>query len=161
MWGLDYTRSPLRSVLLRPLAKAFIRLKHNEFHPVPTGLLQQIAADKAPAFHGAPTLILLLEDRRGISRPPVDIGICGQNMVLAAHSMGAGSCWIGVVKMLMALPKWRRRFGVRYPYQLNECIAVGWPKYPADGQVPREVQLVTWLEGGSDDPPRIERQGGE
>ncbi len=159
MWFIDYTRSPLRKRLLKPLTKLIIRMNRNELHPVPMGLLRSIAKDECPVFHHAPTLILLLEDTRGVSSPPTDIGVCGQNMVLATHSMGAGSCWIGLIKILMYYPKWRKFFGVKYPYKLNDCIAVGWPKVRADGQVPREKQMVQWFEGGLDTPPRIEMQG--
>ncbi|MBW1988728.1 MAG: nitroreductase family protein [Deltaproteobacteria bacterium] len=159
MAGLDYTKSPLRRKLLGPGARALIRVMKNSLHPVPFSLLKVIAEDRAPVFHGAPTLILLYQDARGVSRPAVDIGICGQNMVLAAHSMGAGTCWIGLIKLLMYLPKWKKRFGVAWPYSLDECLAVGWPKGPYDGLVPREVQEVAWYEGEPDDPPRMERQG--
>ncbi|MEW6076331.1 MAG: nitroreductase family protein [Thermodesulfobacteriota bacterium] len=159
MWFIDYTRSPTRRLLLKPLSKLFIRLNANQLHPVPMGLLSAIARDECPVFHHAPTLILLLEDRRGVSSPPTDIGICGQNMVLAAHSLGAGSCWLGMIKLLMVLPKWRKKFGVSYPYKLNDCIAVGWPKVKADDQVPREKQVVQWFVGGLETPPRIEIQG--
>ena len=159
MWFIDYTRSPLRRLLLKPWAKFVIRMNYNELHPVPMGLLRSIANDECPVFHHAPTLILLLEDRRGGSCPPTDIGICGQNMVLAAHSLGAGTCWLGMIKLLMYYPKWKKKFGVKYPYKLNDCIAVGWPKVRADGPVPREKQLVQWFVGGLETPPRIEMQG--
>ncbi|MCU0599471.1 MAG: nitroreductase family protein [Desulfobacterales bacterium] len=159
MFVLDYTRSRFRSVFLKPVSKFFIRLLHNELHPVPFGLLNEIAAGRAPVFHHAPAIILILEDQRGVSSPPMDIGICGQNMVLAAHSMGAATCWIGLIKLLMYDPKWKKFFGVKYPYKLNVCIALGWPKVASDGQVPREVQLVEWYEGGMGEAPRIEKQG--
>ena len=159
MWFIDYTRSPMRRRLLKPLTKLIIRMNYNELHPVPMGLLRSIAADECPVFHHAPTLILLLEDRRGVSNPSTDIGICGQNMVLATHSMGAGTCWLGMIKLLMYYPKWRKKFGVKYPYKLNDCIAVGWPKVESDGQVPREKQSVQWFVGGLETPPRTEIQG--
>ena len=160
MWFLDYTRpSFFRHVFLKPYTKMIIRFQKNQLHPVPFGLLQEIAKGNAPVFHGAPTLILLYEDRRGASCPATDIGICGQNMVLTAHSMGAASCWIGLIKLLMYLPKWRKFFGVKYPYRLNDLIAVGWPKVKSDGMVPREVQLVDWYDGGLNSAPRVEKQG--
>jgi nitroreductase len=159
MWFLDYTRSDFRKKYLSIYTKLMIRLRYNEFHPVPFSLLKLIADGKAPVFHGAPTLILLIEDKRGVSRPPVDIGICGQTMVLTAHSLGAGTCWIGLVKLLMYYPKWRKRFGIEWPYELNDCLALGWQKGSLDGEVIREVQNVSWYEGGLDDPPRTERQG--
>ena len=159
MWFLDYSRNGFRQRFLKPISKIFIRLLHNELHPVPFGLLKQIANDKAPVFHGAPTLILLIQDNRGVSSPPMDIGICGENMILAAHSMGATTCWIGLIKLLMYYPKWRKFFNISRPYSLDVCIAVGWPKVKSDGAVPREVQLVEWYEGTMTDRPRIERQG--
>ncbi len=160
MFFLDYTRGgTLRRLITKPLAKFFIRLLPNELHAVPFGLLSQIAQGKTPVFHGAPTLILLVEDRRGVSCPATDIGICGQNMVLAAHSLGAGACWIGLIKLCLYFPRWRRKFGIRRPYTLNDCLALGWQKPRADGPVPREVQLVEWYDGEIEDAPRIEKQG--
>jgi nitroreductase len=159
MFVLDYTRSRFRNIFLKPVSKFFIRLQHNELHPVPFGLLKAVAAGQAPVFHAAPVLILLFEDRRGVSSPATDSGICGQNMILAAHSMGAATCWIGLIKLLMYDPKWKKFFHVKYPYQLNNCIALGWPRVKSDGQVPREVQLVEWYEKGMKDAPRIEKQG--
>ncbi len=160
MFFLDYTRGGLlRRALTLPMAKFFTKASPNMLHPTPVGLMSQIAQDKAPVFHSAPTLILLLEDKRGVSSPPTDIGICGQNMVLAAHSMGAGSCWIGLIKVLMYMRKWRKKFGVKYPYALNDCIALGWQSPKADGQVPREAQETVWFDRGKSDGPRIEIQG--
>lgn len=160
MFLLDYTRGNwLRRIIIMPYAKIIIRFLHSELHPVPFGLMSQIAQGKVGIFHDAPTLVLLLEDKRGVSSPPMDLGICGQNMILAAHSMGAASCWIGLIKLCMYLPKWKKKFAVKYPYKLEVCIAFGWSKPKADGEVPREVQKVDWLEGGMKDAPRTERQG--
>lgn len=160
MFLMDYTRGNiLRRLYILSWVKWVIRILKNELHPVPFGLMSQIAQGKAPVFHGAPTLVLLVEDKRGVSSPPMDIGICGQNMALAAHSMGAASCWIGLIKVLMYLPKWRKRLGIKFPYSLEVCIAFGWPSPKADGLVAREAQLVQWFEGGLNDAPRVERQG--
>jgi nitroreductase len=160
MFFLDYIRSSFLSRLIRKFySKVLIRFLPNELHPVPFGLMSQISQEKTGVFHNAPLLILLVEDRRGVSCPSMDIGICGQNMVLAAHSLGLGSCWIGLIKVLMYLPKWRKKFGIRYPYKLEVCIALGWQKPSADGQVPRETQIVEWYDRGLNDPPRFTEQG--
>ena len=157
---IDYTTGgQLRRTLLIPVAKSLVRLMPNELHPVPFGLISQIAQQKAPAFHDAPTLILLLEDQRGVACPPVDIGICGQNMVLAAHSLGAGTCWIGLAKALNYMPKWRKKLGISFPYMIRDGIVLGWQKPRADGMVPRETQWVKWFDSGAENRPRLERQG--
>ena len=161
MFFLDYIRGGfIRRLLTKQLAKFYIRLLPNELHVVPFALLSQIAQGKTKVFHEAPTLILLVEDRRGVSCPATDIGICGQNMVLAAHSLGAGSCWIGLIKLCMYYPKWRKKFGIKFPYKLNDCLALGWQKPKADGFVPREAQIVEWYDRGLHDAPRMEKQGG-
>ncbi|OHD70522.1 MAG: nitroreductase [Spirochaetes bacterium RBG_16_49_21] len=160
MFFLDYTTgNRVRRIIARFYAAVLIRILPNELHPVPFGLMSQIAQGKTPVFHAAPILILLVEDRRGVSNPPMDIGICGQNMVLAAHSLGAGACWIGLIKVLMYLPKWRKKFGIKYPYKLDVCLAMGWQKPKADGPVPREAQVVEWYDKGLNDPPRTTKQG--
>jgi nitroreductase len=159
MFFLDYTRGNfLRKIYASIYSNVMTRLLPHELHPTPFALMSQIAQGKAPVFHNAPTLLLLAEDSRGVSSPPMDVGICGQNMVIAAHSMGAGTCWIGLIKVLMYLPKWRKRFGIKFPYKLNVCIALGWPKPKADNPVSREVQLVQWFDE-DERKPRIEEQG--
>lgn len=160
MFFFDYTRGGrLRRLITRPIGKLVVRFLSAEFHPVPFSLMSKIGTGETPVFHNAPTLVLMVEDTRGVSCPPMDIGVCGQNMVLAAHSLGAGSCWIGLIKLLMYMPWWKKRFGIRYPYRLEVCIALGWQKPKADGVVPREVQIIEWFEGGLGDKPRYTRQG--
>jgi len=159
MWVFDYSRSAWRQKYLKPFAKVMIRIMHRELHPVPFGAMQQMAAGKLPVFHGAPTLILLLIDKRGVSNPYLDCGIVGQNIVLAAHSMGAGTCWIGFIKLLLYYRKWRKKFGIAYPYDLIDCIALGWPKGQYDGAVPREIQYVQWFDGETNGRSRTVKQG--
>jgi nitroreductase len=150
----------LRRLINKIMAKmTVLRIMSNLFHPVPFFLYSAAAEGKTTVFHNAPVIILMLEDTRGVSNPTVDIGIAGQQMCLAAHSMGAGACWIGMIKLLTFFPKWRKKFGIKHPYKLRECILFGWPFPKADGEVDREVQLVEWFDGGMNAAPRIERQG--
>ena len=144
---LDWRTSPLGR-LAWLLSQISIRLMPNKLHPIPFGAICLIADGKLTTFHGAPTVIFILKDRRGVGHPEVDVGCCGQNMVLAAHSMGLGTCWVGFVELLKADPKWRRRLGVEYPYQICEGISLGYPVGNPDGMVAREARTVTWLENG-------------
>ncbi|TFF93196.1 MAG: nitroreductase family protein [Promethearchaeota archaeon] len=153
---LDYSDSKLK----KPLAKLMIRMKKNDLHIVPFGVLKQIADGYVKVFHGAPTIILLFADTRGVGTPPIDIGIAGQNMVLTAHSLGAATCWIGLFNLLMYKRKWKRFFGVEKPFELMSTLALGYPKGDYNNIVEREVQLVEWVTGTVDEPNRrIEEQG--
>ena len=145
---IDWRTSPLGRRMSWLLSQAFIRVKPNQLHPIPFGAICLIADGKLRAFHGAPTVILILEDRRGVSRPQVDVGCCGENMVLAAHSMGLGTCWVGFAELLKYGLKWRRKLGVEWPYRFCEVICVGYPYGNPDGVIERESMEVDWYEDG-------------
>ncbi len=134
---------------LKPLAKLFIRVKPNDLHPTPFGAVSLIADGKLGLWHDAPTIILIFKDVRGVSSPDLDCGIAGQNMVLAAHSMGLGTCWVGFVKLAFQYTgKWKKFFGIGYPYKFASSLAVGWPKGNPDGMVERSTHAVDWYEDG-------------
>ncbi len=144
---LDWESSPLGR-LSWVLAQLYIRLMPNKLHPIPFGAIRLIADGKLKLFHGAPTVIFILEDRRGVSKPQVDVGICGQNMVLAAHSLGLGTCWVGFVELLKFGSKWKKKLGATWPYRFIEAISLGYPVGEPDGMVARELHEIDWWENG-------------
>jgi nitroreductase len=132
-------------------SQIFIRILPHELHPIPMGALLLIAEGKLKLFHGAPTVILILKDRRGAGNPDLDCGVCGQNMVLAAHSLGLSTCWVGFVSALMKSYvrfKWLRRLEISYPYQLVEGIAIGYARGNPNKIIERELHEIAWHENG-------------
>lgn len=145
---LDWRESPLGRRIPWFFSQVSIRLMPNKLHPIPFGAICLIAQGKLMTFHGAPTVILLLKDRRGVGDSSVDVGCAGQNIVLAAHSIGLGTCWVGFVELLKFGSKWKRRFDVSFPYEFCEGIALGYPLGNPDGMIPRETQEIDWYEDG-------------
>jgi nitroreductase len=148
---LDWRRPGLMGKVSWLYSQIFIRLLPNELHPIPLGAIFLIAEGKLKLFHGAPTVILILKDRRGVGNPDLDCGVCGQNMVLTANSMGLSTCWVGLVTALMKSYvrfKWLRRFNISYPYQLVEGIAVGYARGNPNKAVERELHEIAWYENG-------------
>ena len=80
--------------------KLFSRLAPGPMHPTGLAGLAEVAKGNLGVWHGAPTIILLLADTRGPGKPFLDVGIAGQNMCLAAHSMGLGTCWVSFAMFL-------------------------------------------------------------
>jgi nitroreductase len=149
--SLDYATLPAGSLkyrIARSKAKLFGRLQPNVLHPVPVSALTAIAQGRFAVFHRAPTLILILMDKRGVGVPPVDIGICGTNIVLAAQSLGLGTCWVGFSKLLNESREWCERLGVEDPYEVAEAITVGYRVGDTTHMVPRETHETAWFEGG-------------
>jgi nitroreductase len=144
---IDYSYNG--SILRRIIANIIIKSKPNDLHPVPFGAISLIADEKLGLFHNAPTVILIFADERGIGFPTLDCGIAGQNMVLAAHSMGLGTCWIGFPKVAFENTSiWRNRLGIDYPYKFVSSLAVGFPMGKPDGMVARPTHAVDWYEDG-------------
>jgi nitroreductase len=116
---------------------------------MPFGAVTLIADGKLGLYHDAPTVILIFKDVRGISNPDLDCGIAGQNMVLAAHSMGLGTCWVGFAKVAFQYTgKWKKRLGISYPYKFASSLAIGWPVGDPDGMVARPTHMTDWYEDG-------------
>jgi nitroreductase len=144
---LDWQTGPLGK-LAWVYSQIYIRLMPNLLHPIPFGAIRLIADGKLKLFHGAPTVILILKDKRGAAKPELDCGVCGQNIVLAAHSLGLGTCWVGFVEVLKMGAKWRKLLRIEWPYDLVEGITLGYPVGKPDGMVSRELREMDWWENG-------------
>jgi len=145
---IDYRRPGLEWV--KPIVKFMIRIRKNDLHPVPFGAVSMIADRRLGLWHGAPTVILIFADSRGAGNPYLDCGIAGQNMVIAAHSMGLGTCWVGFPKLIFDYnPKWKKHFGISYPFRFASSLAIGWPVGEPDGMVKRQTHAVDWYENST------------
>jgi nitroreductase len=101
---------------------------------------------------GAPAAILVSADVRGIGGPTISWGIGGQNMCLAANSLGIGSCWLGFYGFLDSNSEIKKKLGLEYPFQLMGGIVLGYPKFKQEGMVPRDYRPVTWFRNGWSKP---------
>ena len=111
------------------------------------GGINAIVAD--PEYHTffrAPTLIIVLADKRGIGSVELDSGIASQNMVLAAHAMGLGTCYVALVGGLMGFPKYQKELGIEPPFKIITSLTVGYPQKRIDNLVKREQPRVNWIE---------------
>jgi nitroreductase len=150
--SIDYTNYPPgsaeRAAILENTQK-LNRASPNSFHPVPMTAIKSIAGGRFAVFHKAPTVILILKDKRGVGVPEVDIGVVGTNIVLAAQSLGLGTCWIGFSRLLSNNPPLLEKLGVAPPFELAEAICVGYPiGNPTQHPVARQTHQITWWEDG-------------
>ena len=145
---IDMENHPRR----KPQTRLLQLLRPNAFHPIPMAMSAAMSEGEFSALFEAPTVILLFKDKRGIANPDLDLGICGQNMIIAAHSMGLGTCWLGVVTALQYFQKWKKLFNIRHPWVLEVGICMGYPFGEPNGFVHREVQHIDWFD---DDGHRV------
>jgi alkylation response protein AidB-like acyl-CoA dehydrogenase/nitroreductase/NAD-dependent dihydropyrimidine dehydrogenase PreA subunit len=112
------------------------------------GGLGSVAKKDVTTFFDAPVIIIIAGDDRAIGGPQIQAGIAGQNMNLAAISLGLGFCWNGFSQFLELDPAFKEKLGLALPWRINTALALGYPKFKQKGIVPREFRPVTWFREG-------------
>jgi len=119
----------------------------NEMDQRPIAAIEKVKQVGGSITWGAPVVIHVLADSRGIANPPLDTGIATQNLVLAAHSLGLGTCYIGfIASAIKFLPWLKKDLHIEYPYELVTSISVGYPRGKLDNPVARGPVPVEWIE---------------
>jgi nitroreductase len=102
-------------------------------------------------FHGAPAVIVVASMPGG-SNPKEDALLATQNILLAAHSMGLGTCLVGfaveairydqTIKHFLKIPNVEKVYAV---------IAVGYPDEEYQGLTGRKKVVMRYFEAGYDE----------
>ncbi|PKN50773.1 MAG: hypothetical protein CVU55_15425 [Deltaproteobacteria bacterium HGW-Deltaproteobacteria-13] len=146
-------KGPGRTALKKMLAV----VKPNAIDQRPMVAIQALLTPKfgegrLDCFFDAPVAIFILKHHLHISEPDLGIGVCAQNMVLAAHSLGLGTCYVGFVTNTLnmdprAKMKFGKKLGIEWPYDaVGTVITMGYPAVPADKPVDREFPKIKWVE---------------
>ena len=95
---------------------------------------------RADPFYGAPCVLVVLADK-SVHTHVYDGSLVMGNMLLAAHSLGIGACWVHRAREVFETEEWRewlRGLGVADEYEgIGNCV-IGYldGEYPA----PKEVR---------------------
>ena len=109
---------------------------------------EQVARDKdfKNMFRNAPNLICICTPANGGGE--LDAGLLGENMMLAAQSMGLGTCCLGgPVRFLLSNEKCKfflDRLDIPAGYKLNYILAIGYPDEQPDAK-PRDASNVKYI----------------
>jgi nitroreductase len=94
-------------------------------------------------FHGAPALIVICAKEQGWS-PAETVCLAAQNLMLAAHGLGLGTCPVGFVRAWFRLPRIKHEIGIPGSHEPVFPVVVG---HPAEWPLPtsrREPDVVVW-----------------
>ena len=109
---------------------------------------EQVKRDKdfKNMFRNAPNLICVCTPANGGGE--LDAGLMGENIMLAAQSMGLGTCCLGgPVRFLLSNEKCKfflDRLDIPADYKLNYIIAIGYPDEQPDAK-PRDASKVKYI----------------
>jgi nitroreductase len=96
-------------------------------------------------FFDAPVIVFI------ISRDEIfndeSCACCAQNMMLAAHSLGLGSCWIGFAHLLQYNKDYLIKLGVPDEYHISSTIIFGYPEGKTGDASFRKVtsDIIKWI----------------
>jgi len=109
--------------------------------------LQELAnSEHFHIFYDAPTVVLVSAEESGIALES-DCAAATENMLLAAESIGLGSCWIGFVLVLFASPNandYGKRLGIPDRYTPYAAAAFGYKTGEAVNTPPRRGSLINY-----------------
>lgn len=99
-------------------------------------------------YYGAETAIVVFADKDCIA-PAEGASLSLENMMLAAHALGLGSCWIHAVTRIFqteAGKELQKKWGVPENFFAVGSIAVGTPAGPLPDPKPRRQGVVTIID---------------
>jgi len=122
-------------------------LNQGMFDPRVWGGMGCVTRKELPVFLNAPVLIFLAGNLKMVG-PELQAGICGQNMNLAAKSLGLGFCWSGFGTAVNFIPEIKAKLGFDDNWTVQSALCLGYPKFKQEGMVPRHFRPITWFRPG-------------
>ncbi len=102
----------------------------------------------ADPFYGAPVVLVVLADK-SVPTYVYDGSLTMGNMLLAAHDLGLGACWIHRAKDVFETEEGKqilKDLGVEGDYEgVGNCI-LGYPKGDLPAGKPRKENYIVWAE---------------
>lgn len=111
-------------------------------------LIQQLANNKTfQAFYEAPTVIIVSGEKEAML-PATDCAAATQNMLIAAQSLGIGSCWVGFVSFALRGEKGKeygKRLALPEGYKPYHAVALGYKKIENVQAPARRANTVSYI----------------
>ncbi|SFM79239.1 nitroreductase family protein [Methanolobus profundi] len=104
---------------------------------------KKLSTDDFHIFYDAPVLIIVLGNNASVTAD-IDCSLCAENMMLAAHSMGIGSCWIGTACFIQDNPELLEELGITPDYRVVAPIVMGYP-VTEPGETDKKEPEVVWV----------------
>lgn len=119
-----------------------------EFSNSENEMFRKMAANENyDIFYKAPTIIVVSGENNPVV-PQIDCAAATENMILAAESLGIGSCWIGLVSFLFRSKKvndYIKILEIPENYEPYYAITLGYKKYPNPKPQPRRGNVINYI----------------
>jgi nitroreductase len=112
---------------------------------IPVDWIQNMG--KAPGLditHKAPAFILV-SAKKGAITGQADSTAALENMLIAAESLGVGSCWMGFVNFIFDDAGMMKKLGVPEGFEPQQAAVFGYPEGGKKQAPPRNSDVVTYI----------------
>lgn len=124
---------------------AFQKMNEQQPSDMTAGMIKQLSNPNNDIFYGAPAIVFIFTTPNCLT-PIEDASLAAENIMLAAKSLGLGSCWIGFARALGQDPEFMRELNVPADHQLVASIILGYPrKGDMRPSVRDEPKVLGWL----------------
>ena len=125
-------------------AREFLLPHISDDHPL-SKYKSALANPKFNIFYGAGTLVLIFA-KPGNIHAFGDCCLAAQNLMLAAHEKGLGSCWIGFAHAYLDQAAEKARLGIPADYELVAPIILGHPAQKSPAIPKKPAEIILWKE---------------
>lgn len=128
-------------------AKTYLLAAISRSSPL-AGYRQTLTDPSFEIFYGAPILIVVCADgspSTEATHPAEDCCLAAQNLMLAAHGSGLGSCWIGFARPWLSTPAAKKELAVPTDWEPVAPVIIGHPRRPP-APTPRKTPRIVWYE---------------
>ncbi len=102
-----------------------------------------LQSDGYSIYYHAPVMIMVIGKSSSRFRE-IDCSLCAENMMLAAHALGIGSCWIGSTEVAYDNPEIMAGFKIPDGYSPVGTIVFGYPDETPEAHDKKQPQ-ITWI----------------
>jgi nitroreductase len=124
--------------------KIFVNMFKDSAVPELAVYVKNLAKPEVRILYKAPVFILVFTSQEALSEH--DCALAAENMMLAAQSLGIGSCWIGLAAGLGSDEAFLKEAGVPKGHKLVAPLIFG---YPAKGGLPAPARnadvILKWI----------------
>jgi nitroreductase len=129
----------LRAAL--PNAKKILDLTKDTDPERHAAIMKRLDEQEDPVYYSAPVVIFVIGSGRYADH---SCPLACENMMLAAHSLGLGSCWVGFGSMVADDPEIVSLLDLQEEEKIYGPILIGHPKVYPD-RPPKKAPVTKWV----------------
>lgn len=118
-------------------------LSHVEDFPLLRRYENTLKHERFNLFYNAGTLVIIYAKPLNAT-PEGDCALAAQNLMLTAHALGLGSCWIGFARDYLNQKSVKESFGVPTEYIAVAPLILGYPRIPQPTIKKKAPEILFW-----------------